>query len=285
MALQWSQTMQDLHFEHAVRPVMDDKRTDWDANISLGYPFKVIRDDVIQKGLADFSQGYEHPKYGSLTADEKVLLYCFTNMKLHFFEALETFRYFRPVLKSMFELPGVKMMIDLGCGPGTAGLALADSTKELKLAYIGLDCARPMLRKGSEMLGAANGYALLAKGSVHRTTTSWPTVAALAKKLPTKTNVLMNASYLFASQSLNLDEVCDAVMSFKQAQHVGCLLFTYSNTIGELAGKKWEAFTQKLEGEFSTTGLTQETITFHKKRFSTATSSATYVRQLLVLKK
>ena len=281
MALQWSQAMQDLHFEHITRPVMDDRRTDWDSNISLGYPFDVIRDDVIKKGLADFNDGYNHPGYGTLTANEKVLLYCFVNMKLHFFEALETFRYFRPALKEMLELPGIKMMVDLGCGPGTAGLALADSIKKLELAYVGIDHARPMLRKAKELLDAAKASSLLASGAAHATTSSWSTVRTIAARLTKRTNVLINATYLFASQSLNVDDVCDVVMAFKNASLVKRLLFTYANTDGELAGKKFQIFKEKLKNEFTTKGETKATIEFHKKRLSTAT----YVRQLLVFKK
>ena len=97
--LQWSKAMEDLHNEHVVRKVVNDARTDLSGTIRLGYPFGVIRDEVIRKGRADFRVGHEHDNYGSLTADEKVLLYCFVNMKLHFFEALSTFRAYKASLE------------------------------------------------------------------------------------------------------------------------------------------------------------------------------------------
>jgi len=283
MALQWSQAMQDLHLKHVVLPIMEDKRTDWD--VKLGYPFDVIRDRVIKKGLADFGIGFDDPKYGSLSADDKVLLYCFINMKVHFFEALETFRYFRPVLKAMFELPGTNMMVDLGCGPGTAALALGDSTKPLKLAYVGVDHARPMLRKAKQFLEAAKGYGLLADSSAFAFLSSCSKVSEIAGKLSKRTNVLINATYLFASHSLVVDEVCDVVLAFKNSAKVGRLLFTYANTEGDLAGKKFQAFKQQLNGEFTSQGETTATIEFHKKRGSPTTSTAKYVRELLVFKK
>jgi SAM-dependent methyltransferase len=283
MALQWSQAMQNLYFRHVVLPIMEDKRTDWDANVSLGCPFDVIRDKVIKKGLADFTVAYDDPKYCSLSADDKVLLYCFINMKVHFFEALETFRYFRPALKTMFELPGTNMMVDLGCGPGTAALALGDSTKTLKLAYVGVDHARPMLRKAKELLEAAKGYGLLADSSVFAFLAACSRVSEIAGKLPKRTNVLINATYLFASHSLDVDEVCDVVLAFKNSAKVGRLLFTYTNTEGDLAGKKFQAFKKKLNGEFTSQGETTATIEFHKKRGSPATSTAKYVRQLILV--
>ena len=126
--LQRSEAMEALHFNNVVRPVSNDPRTNWDDDTSiwLGYPFNVIREEVINKGLADFSVGHEHKKYGDLTADEKVLLYCFTNMTLHFFESLATFRSYKAELAPLLEPPGRRLMMDLGCGPGTAVLALAE---------------------------------------------------------------------------------------------------------------------------------------------------------------
>jgi alkylated DNA repair dioxygenase AlkB len=49
--LQFSQAMDSLHFEHVIRRVFSDRRTDWEENVSLGYPFNVIRDEVINKGM------------------------------------------------------------------------------------------------------------------------------------------------------------------------------------------------------------------------------------------
>src|SRR5260370_8797152 len=140
--LQWSQGIEDLHFEHVRRKVFNGSRTDWDENVSLGYPFEVILHDVINKGRADFRLGHEHDEYGDLTEDEKVLLYCFVNMRLHFFEALSPFRAYKASLKSMFESKLPTRMVDLGCGPGTAGLALAECLKQPNVRYIGLDVAK-----------------------------------------------------------------------------------------------------------------------------------------------
>ena len=127
--LQRSNAMESLHFDQVVRRIWKDPRTDWnaDTSVSLGYPFKVIREEVIKKGLADFAVGHESKVYGNLTADEKVLLYCFTNLTLHFFESMATFRSYKAILAPLFKNPGRKLMVDFGCGPGTAGLALVDS--------------------------------------------------------------------------------------------------------------------------------------------------------------
>src|ERR1700694_1612638 len=71
--LQWSQAMEDLHYEHVLRKVVRDNRTDLSGNVRLGFPFDVIRDEVIRKGRADFRVGHQHNKHGELTSDEKGL--------------------------------------------------------------------------------------------------------------------------------------------------------------------------------------------------------------------
>ena len=281
--LQWSQKMEDLHFSHVVRPVMKDKRTDWDCNVSLGYPFNVIRDDVIKMGLADFTKGYDHAKYGSLSADEKSLLYCFTNMKLHFFEALATFRAYKSRLQTIFSTPIRKLMIDLGCGPGTAGLALAECLDRPKMLYIGLDRSRPMLRKAESMLKAAIAESLLASTSQVATTTSWARLHDIIAAFSKPVNVLVNATYLFASDSLDIDDVCNLVVDLKECKQVRQLVFTYSNTEAAKAGIKFSSFKNKLNGEFSTIGRVKATFTYRKKRGSDPIE-ATYVRQLLRFK-
>ena len=80
------------------------------------------------------------------------------------------------------------------------------------------------------------------------------------------------------------DPVCDLVMAFKDNPRTKRLLFTYSNTCVARAGMKFTEFKQKLKNEFTSTGCTKQTISFHKKRLSDATVEATYLRQLLVFK-
>jgi hypothetical protein len=187
--------MEELHFEHVVRKVWKDSRTDWDQNVSLGYPFDVIRDEVINKGRADFRVGHEHEKNGDLTADDKVLLYCFVNMKLHFFEALSAFQAYKASLKSLFDAGYPTRMVDLGCGPGTAGLALAECLRQPNVRYIGLDIARAMLRKASAMLQAAIDGFLLGRKSTLSMTSSWSNLCKFPAAYDRPTNVLINSTY------------------------------------------------------------------------------------------
>lgn len=279
--------MENLFRDEVTRKVFYDKRTDWEEskNISLGYPFDVIRDEVLAKGRADFTAGYEDDEFGPLTEEDKVLLYCFVFMKRHFFEALATFRAYRGALKATFDSTRPTVMADLGCGPGTAGLALGECLDEPRVVYLGLDIASAMRNKAKSMLTAARDQSLLDTKSKISTTSSWAQVAKSGLSgLEQSANVLVNATYLFSSDSLDVNDVCKAVMAFKESNHVRRLLFVYSNTTTEVSGEKFRAFKKQLKGEFKAEDLMRCTRTYHKKRSSEATATVEFHRQLLDFK-
>jgi hypothetical protein len=80
MPLEWSAQMDELFREQVLRVVLTDGRSIPEDNIWLGYPFDSIRSEVLRTGLADFDLGEQHHSHGDLSADDKVLLYCFTHM-------------------------------------------------------------------------------------------------------------------------------------------------------------------------------------------------------------
>ncbi len=282
--LQWSKAMEDLFEEHVTNKVRSDNRTDWDENIRLGYPFNVIRQDVIKKGRADFREGHEHEKHGSLTAEDKVLLYCFSNMKQHFFEAVATFRAYRRKLKALFTPDKPTFMVDLGCGPGTAVLALAECFKQPTVRYAGLDISKAMQNKARSMFAAAKEGSLLGAQSRISTTSSWDTLTKFPSGFEMPVNVFINATYLFASDSLNVDDVCNVVDAFRESQFVERLLFVYLNTDTTVSGEKYDQFKKSMRGKFRARRLRTRKVTYNKTRWSNFTSSATFVRQLLDFK-
>jgi SAM-dependent methyltransferase len=283
-ALQWSQAMEELFNRYITLPVLNHPKTDWETNVSLGYPFDFIRRQVIKMGRADFRDGHDHHKFGDLSADEKVLLYCFINMKQHFFESLATFRHYRSRLAPLVNAERRLLMIDLGCGPGTAALALAEIFDEPTLHYVGLDQAKPMLEKARGLFEAAKAASLLAPASRIKTTTSWSTARQAAGALNKPVNVLLKASYLFASETLDVDDVCHLIRALRNRPVVERLLLTYTNSSADTAGQKFVSLKRKLAGTFESSGDSEVTIEFHKKRSSETTSESTYTRELLVLK-
>lgn len=167
--------------------------------------------------------------------------------------------------------------------PGKAGLAFANLLPGRKVVYIGLDRAQPMLRKAMALLEAGRSASMFANDATIKTVGSWQRLQQALTKLPTS-NVLVNATYLFASSSLDVSDVIDLVGSLKANDRVRNLLLTYSNSTEPVAGRKYTEFKRRMKGEFSSEGLAKVTITYKKRRLGNATSDATYVRELLRFK-
>src|SRR5258708_4755068 len=106
----------------------------------------------------------------------------------------------------------------------------------------------------------------------------------MPEEIDRRINVLFNATYLFSSASLDVDDVVQTVLSMKASRHVKRLLFVYSNTITEVSGEKFNAFKKQLKNEFSTDGCKSCKRHYHKRRSSNATAEAAFVRQLLDFK-
>jgi hypothetical protein len=113
--LYWSDEMDRVYHECVNRPVFDHVGTDFSDNVLLGYPYEVVREQIIEKGRADFTTGYD-----KLSADEKASLYSFINFKKHFYACRLVFETYRDQLAAWTASTVRPMTVDVGCGPGTA---------------------------------------------------------------------------------------------------------------------------------------------------------------------
>ena len=180
---------------------------DYDNNNLWGYTKKKILDEVIIRGRGDFSKSY-----GRITADDKVLLYCFFNMKKHFFTSYAVFQTVINSLATFFKNDEYKpVFIDLGCGPMTSGLAMADvihtnSGKSLDFSYIGVDISNAMLAKASSF----TDLNIFSPNSNFSFVNNWNDIDfSFLHKLAGKNNpIIFNASYLFASSSVDPFDLC-----------------------------------------------------------------------------
>jgi hypothetical protein len=175
-------------------------------------------------------------------------------------------------------------MLDFGSGPGTAALALAEALgNRPQLTYAAFDRAEPMLRKAVELMEAAIKLSLFHPASKCSAISSWDDVRKAALRLTEPIAMLLSASYFFASESLNVNDMCDVVMALKQNQHVKQLLLTYSNSLDERAGEKFEDFKKVLRQEFKSDGLKTATVSF-VKNLAGMIGDATYRQELLNFK-
>ena len=169
-----SKEIRTIFRQHVDNPVRHDARSQPSVDIFLGYPSPFTLKRVLRWGLADFSKGFTHATYGMLSADDLVLLYCYFNMKRHFDTASTVFRMHQATLEGLFSADGGSLSsVDIGCGPATACLALADLFRWGKLAYVGIDSAVPMRNKALLLWQAAQRVSLIGVTSTVNFAPSW----------------------------------------------------------------------------------------------------------------
>ncbi len=183
-----------------------------------GSIFGLTKDDILEhvlmRGRADFGEPYRH-----ITAEQKVLIYCFFNMKKHFFTSYAVYQIVLDSLKAVFAMADYQpVFIDLGCGPMTSGLALADllhttTGHTIRMDYIGVDIAPPMLERAERF----EEVRFFAEGSNFYYYRNWNDIPIeLLKTMASRqTPIILNASYLFASRSLDGEDLAQFVIEQK----------------------------------------------------------------------
>jgi len=222
-----SDRMFDIFRTEIVEEVKKHPKTRFNS-ILLGYTAETIRHDIINYGRADFREGYS-----SLTADEKVLLYCYFNMRKHFFTSSFVFEKIYESLRSIFNDPAKTVVfIDLGCGPMTSGLALADlhlekTGERLQLNYIGIDNSQAMLDKAERFLA----YDIYSDESAASFAIHWTKIprGTLKRFVGLDNYIVINASYLFASSTLKELELAEFVKELVRRYSTSKIYFVYQN--------------------------------------------------------
>lgn len=280
---EWSEKMEKLFNRLVVAPVLNDPRTELSEDITLGYPFAVIRNDIIKEGLADFSVGYDDGVHGALTPSEKVLLYCFVNMKSHFFTSHAAFLHHERNLKKL--LDEKLLIIDIGCGPGTAGLAFLETFPAAMFDYVGVDSAKPMPEKAVEFFAAANTTGLARRKIGTFFVSDWQSIKK--HKFGTDNAVLIVFSYFFASESLkseDLASLASIVKKMKGHRPQKPVAILHMNSARDRANRNYLRFRKLLGFESKHNGLVRQKVEFRKKRGSPVTTvHAEFVHEFLWL--
>lgn len=204
-----------LRREQVVAPVRTDERS------GGGQVFGMTpgeAQETIAWGQADFDKSY-----GDLSPDDRVALYAYFNQKRHLEELTAIFRHiFREAR------PCEPILVDVGCGPFTGGLALAGVLgSECPFDYIGMDRSEAMLRLGKRLATAANaadGAPRIRDQWVNDLTeTSWSSA-------PGWRPVIVVASYLLASPTLKLKPLVRQLNSLLDRLGRGAVTFVYTNS-------------------------------------------------------
>jgi len=158
-----------------------------------------ITKNIIKQGQADFDASHDS---GNLPAEDIVKMYCYFNMRMHFFSSLSIFERSN-IVEQYYNTSGKIKFIDIGCGPATSGLALMEhihKTTETNVMfdYFGVDCSVKIQEKANEIL--TNDVFDLSNYKAFFDDVSQIDLQEFADN----SCLIVNACYLFASHSLDL---------------------------------------------------------------------------------
>ncbi len=184
---EWLKT---LRTEAVVRPVQQHPHTTSRGPLGLT-PEECWQ--AIDGGQADFDEPWHH-----LSGEERVLLYAYWNQLGHLEELTEAFRQLFD--KAQTDKPSI--IIDLGCGPFTGGLALAGVYgSDYGFSYAGVDRSKEMRKFGKHLAKAASRFEQAPP--IKHTWVADPDSASWNNP-PGWHPVLVIVSYLLASPSLDV---------------------------------------------------------------------------------
>ena len=163
----------------------------------LGVEREIAVREVIGGGQAEFDEPWR-----DLSADDRVLLYAYFNQLGHLKELAEAFR----MLFADASLPDDPIVVDLGCGPFTGGLAMATALdRQHHIDYIGMDRSRAMRELGEKLASAVTGLDQTPRIQRH-----WSPDLASVPWVPERPGwrpVFVIVSYLLASPTLDAMEL------------------------------------------------------------------------------
>lgn len=204
------------------------------AGAPLGVPEDAMQ-DAIGWGQADFDQ-----PYGDLSAADRVLLYALLNQLGHLEELTAVFRHLFQTKR-----PDSPIVVDVGCGPCTGGLALAAVLGPgSDFDYVGVDQAEAMRRFGDRLADAA------------RTCDDTPQFRAVWaadlasipwSDLPRWRSVIVIVSYLFASPTLEVGTLVNQFDGLFQTLGCGEVTVLYTNSAKPRPNRPLDEFRTKLK--------------------------------------
>lgn len=141
-------------FDKVIINQIRDRSPDYPDNI-LGYDTDYNRITVIGYGRANFDENII-----THSAEDRTLLYCYYNMRKHYFSQLAIFSSFDQFFGNVLKNNANKLaFFDWGCGPCTAGMALQsyleESDNKCLIEYFGIDISQAMLDRAKSFLDSS----------------------------------------------------------------------------------------------------------------------------------
>ena len=210
-------------------PVRYDPRSGGDSLFGMDVELAF---ESIGGGQADFDS-----QDGNLSPDDKALLYAYLNQKGHIEELATAFGQI-----FVGSSPPNPIIVDIGCGPFTGGLALAATLgSHVCFDYIGVDRAKSMLRLAKRLAASqlVPGY-ITTHWAANIASVNWP-------HHPAWREVIVVVSYLFASSTLDAESMFKDLDRLLRRLGRGAVTLLYTNTPRDDCNRQYPGFRETLK--------------------------------------
>ena len=229
---------EQLFHDKFIGYIKNHESTVWN-NILLGLDTFTIRSEVINFGQANFDKPYK-----KLLPADVVKLYCYFNMRKHYYSSLYLFERCSWI-KKLISKEGCLKFIDVGCGPATSGIALTDYLLSIKNSkqqydYIGVDYYDSMLTAAADFM----------TNSVYKECTNNDFIKSINEikndNFSNANSILLNTCYLFASPTLKIDLLATEINNLLNVYSSLPRFLLFQNTTDEAKNIKYELFKTKI---------------------------------------
>lgn len=223
--------LEDIRRRRIIEPIINDSRETRVNGTRLGVTVSWIFRNAVGGGQASFDESL-----GPFSSRDRVMLYAFFLQKGHVGELTHAFG---KLLSDPHQLYGATV-IDIGCGPFTSGLALANVIgNDAVFRYFGVDTSKAMCTLGAELAEAAKEV-----GGLNVLTSVGFTDSAdhidFGRTRSGWTVVIL--SYLLASDSIDVELLAKQIVNACNRIGPGPVALLYTNTVRDEARAAFPAF-------------------------------------------
>ena len=205
---------------------------------------------ILSQGQADFTVGFE-----GLTADDKVLLYCYYYFQMHYSSSYAIFDHYGKILElGIWKACEGVLFIDIGCGPFTSGMAFLEycnqqysSYKDFRLYYAGIDISQNMLNKAKDFESNYSKNCTDEQVKFLKVIFRTSYRSMLDFEINEKIGIILNCCYLFASPTIDIDDFIAVLQEFRAKYPTNKICLIYQNAAGSsVVEHKYRTFLRKI---------------------------------------